>query len=188
MPTSLAVFWGDALWRPWRRQGGRRRRAPTYDYMVQHSTPAEQLAALDAARGPADARTSASWKTPWGEINRFQRLTGDIVQPFDDAGASTAVPFTSSAVGLARLVRGASAIRGPSGYYGTSGNSFVAGGRVRAEGARRGGQRPAARAAIRASPHFNDQAERYAAGDLREVYFYPEQLKGHTERSYRPGE
>jgi acyl-homoserine-lactone acylase len=38
------------------------------------------------------------------------------------------------------------------------------------------------------SPHFNDQAERYASGDFREVYFYPEQLKGHTKRVYRPGE
>ena len=38
-----------------------------------------------------------------------------------------------------------------------------------------------------ASPHFNDQAGRYATGDLREVYFYKEQLKGHTEREYRPG-
>jgi acyl-homoserine-lactone acylase len=37
------------------------------------------------------------------------------------------------------------------------------------------------------SRHFNDQAERYATGNLREVYFYPGQLKGHTERSYHPG-
>ena len=37
------------------------------------------------------------------------------------------------------------------------------------------------------SPHFNDQATRYASGDLREVYFYPGQLKGHTEREYHPG-
>ena len=38
------------------------------------------------------------------------------------------------------------------------------------------------------SPHFNDQAARYAAGDLRPVYFYPDELKGHIERRYRPGE
>ena len=38
------------------------------------------------------------------------------------------------------------------------------------------------------SPHFNDQAQRYATGNLREVYFYPSQLKDHTERTYRPGE
>jgi acyl-homoserine-lactone acylase len=38
------------------------------------------------------------------------------------------------------------------------------------------------------SPHFNDQAQRYAAGDLRDVYFYRQQLDGHTRRTYRPGE
>ena len=90
-------------------------------------------------------------------------------------------------MGLARLVRRAHAIRGPSGCYGTSGNSFVA--------VVEFGDHGAARCAVTAggesgdpdSPHFNDQAERYATGNLREVYFYPEQLAGHTARSYRPG-
>jgi len=36
--------------------------------------------------------------------------------------------------------------------------------------------------------HFNDEAQRYATGDLREVYFYPDQLRDHTERTYHPGE
>ena len=35
--------------------------------------------------------------------------------------------------------------------------------------------------------HFKDEAQRYASGDLRTVYFYPDQLKGHTERVYHPG-
>jgi acyl-homoserine-lactone acylase len=38
------------------------------------------------------------------------------------------------------------------------------------------------------SKHFNDEAERYASGNFREVYYYPEQLTGHTERSYHPGQ
>jgi acyl-homoserine-lactone acylase len=37
------------------------------------------------------------------------------------------------------------------------------------------------------SPHFNDQAERYATGDLRDVYYYRDDLEGHIEREYRPG-
>jgi len=37
------------------------------------------------------------------------------------------------------------------------------------------------------SQHFNDEAVRYAAGDLRDVYFYRSQLKGHAEREYHPG-
>jgi acyl-homoserine-lactone acylase len=39
-----------------------------------------------------------------------------------------------------------------------------------------------------ASPHFNDQAQRYATGNLREVYFYRSQLQGHTQRQYHPGD
>ena len=35
------------------------------------------------------------WQIPWGEVNRFQRVTGDIVQPFDDSKPSIPVPFTS---------------------------------------------------------------------------------------------
>jgi acyl-homoserine-lactone acylase len=38
------------------------------------------------------------------------------------------------------------------------------------------------------SAHFNDEAVRYARGELRLVYFYPDDLKGHVERRYRPGE
>jgi acyl-homoserine-lactone acylase len=37
------------------------------------------------------------------------------------------------------------------------------------------------------SRHFNDQAVRYSTGDLRNVYFYPAQMKGHTARTYNPG-
>ena len=72
-------------------------------------------------------------------------------------------------------------------WYGTYGNSFVAvvefGQRVRAHAMTAGGE-----SGHPDSPHFNDEAQRYASGDLRTVYFYPDQLKGHTERVYRPGE
>jgi acyl-homoserine-lactone acylase len=39
-----------------------------------------------------------------------------------------------------------------------------------------------------ASKHFDDEAERYAQGRLREVYFWPDQLAGHIERVYHPGQ
>jgi acyl-homoserine-lactone acylase len=38
------------------------------------------------------------------------------------------------------------------------------------------------------SPHFNDEAQRYSTGNLRDVYFYKSDLKGHTEREYHPGQ
>ncbi|HEY0036279.1 MAG TPA: penicillin acylase family protein, partial [Longimicrobium sp.] len=184
VPTSLAVFWGEELWG---QVGADARRAEmtVYDYMATRATDEQKLQALATASERLE-RDFGRWRTPWGEINRFQRLTGSIVQPFNDAEPSIAVPFTSAQWGsLASF--GARRQPGTKRYYGTSGNSFVAvvefGDRVRARAVTAGGQSGDPR-----SPHFNDQAGRYAAGNLREVYFYPEQLRGHIEREYRPGQ
>jgi acyl-homoserine-lactone acylase len=113
-------------------------------------------------------------------------LTGDIVHRFDDAKPSVPVGFTSARWGsLASF--GTADSTGTKKRYGSNGNSFVAvvefGDSVRARAVTAGGE-----SGHPASPHFNDQAERYATGNLREVYFYPSQLAGHIEREYHPGE
>ena len=185
VPTSLAVFWGEEVTR---LVGADARRAgiAADDYVATRATPEQHLQALETASNKL-AADFGSWKTPWGDINRYQRLTGDIVQPFNDAGPSIPVAFTSSRWGsLASF--GARAYRDTKRWYGTSGNSFVAiveFGRdsVRARAVTAGGESGNPK-----SPHFNDQADRYAKGNLREVYFYPSQLKGHTEHTYHPGE
>jgi len=183
VPTSLAVFWGEDVWR--RVGGGGRRGGGGATEDTIQKAPAEQLVESLAAASDKLAADFGSWKTPWGEINRFQRLTGDIVQPFSDAGPSIPVGFTSSQWGsLASF--GARAYPGTKKWYGTSGNSFVAvvefGPTVKARAVTAGGE-----SGHVGSPHFDDEAKRYATGDLREVYFYPAQLKGHTEREYHPG-
>jgi acyl-homoserine-lactone acylase len=182
VPTSLAVFWGEDMQR--RARGGRGGRGGGQVNIAD--APPEQLLQSLAAACDRLQSDFGTWKTPWGEINRFQRLTGDIVQPFNDAGASIPVGFTSAVWGsLASF--GARPYPGTKKWYGTSGNSFVAvvefGPRVRARAVTAGGE-----SGHPGSPHFNDEAQRYATGDLREVYFYPDQLKGHTERTYHPGE
>jgi acyl-homoserine-lactone acylase len=156
----------------------------TYDRI--DAAPAEmKLAALAEASARLE-RDFGRWRTPWGEINRFQRLTGDIVQPFSDAGPSIPVGFTWARWGsLASFA--ARPYPGTKRYYGTGGNSFVAivefGPRVKAVAVTAGGESGNPR-----SKHFNDQADRYAAGNLRPVYFHADELEGHVERSYRPGE
>ncbi len=182
--TSLAVFWGEDLMRAIRADANAEDMS-IYDYAAKRATTDRLLGSLAAASAKLET-DFGTWQTPWGEINRFQRLTGDIVQPFSDAGESIPVGFTSSRWGsLASF--GARAYEGTKKWYGTSGNSFVAvvefGDSVRAWAVTAGGLN-----SVPGSPHFNDQAERYATGDLREVYFYPNQLKGHTERVYKPGE
>jgi acyl-homoserine-lactone acylase len=183
VPTSLAVFWGEDIQK---RVGADAKKAGVYmsDYICAKA-PAQLLLQSLADASDRLAADFGSWKTPWGDINRFQRLTGDIVQPFSDAGPSLAVGFTSSVWGsLASF--GARPYPGTKKWYGTSGNSFVAvvefGEKVRARAVTAGGE-----SGNPGSPHFNDEAGRYSTGDLREVYFYRAQLKGHTEREYHPG-
>jgi acyl-homoserine-lactone acylase len=188
IPTSLAIFWGDDIQRKlWGDNIQRELRltglaAANY---IAGEAAAEQLLQSLAAASDKLAADFGSWKTPWGDINRFQRLTGDIVHPFTDDGQSIPVGFTSGTWGsLASF--GARPYKESKKIYGTSGNSFVAvvefGKTVRAKAVSAGGE-----SGDPSSPHFNDQAKRYSAGDLREVYFYRSQLKGHTEREYHPG-
>ncbi|HXA65718.1 MAG TPA: acylase [Bryobacteraceae bacterium] len=182
VPTSLAVFWGEEVRR---RLGPDVRRGGIAVGELPSSVTPEQLLQSVAAASDKLQADFGSWKTPWGDINRFQRLTGDILQPFNDAQLSIPVAFTSSTWGsLASF--GARAYPGTKKWYGTSGNSFVAvvefGDRVRARAVTAGGE-----SGHPSSPHFNDEAKRYSTGDLREVYFYRTQLKGHTEREYHPG-
>ena len=163
----------------------RRAGLPLEEYAAKRATPEQLLESLAAASEKLTA-DFGTWKTPWGDINRFQRITDDIVHPFTDAGPSIPVGFTSAIWGsLASF--GARSYNGSKKIYGTSGNSFVAvvefGPKVSARAVTAGGESGDVH-----SPHFNDQAKRYATGDLREVYFYPSQLKGHTERQYHPGE
>ncbi len=184
VPTSLAVFWGEELRRS-NPAGLRAIGLPLADYVAIQAPPNLLMDSLQAATAKLQA-DFGQWQTPWGDINRFQRLTGDIVHPFNDAGASLPVGFTSAVWGsLASF--GARPYPGTKKWYGTSGNSFVAvvefGKFVRARAISAGGE-----SGLTSSKHFNDQAQRYSEGNLRELYFYRHQLRGHTEREYRPGE
>ncbi len=160
--TSLAIFWAAG----------------------PRATDEQRLASLDAA---VDRLTQdfGSWQVPWGEINRFQRNDGEIVQTFDDAKPSIPVPFVSGTWGSLASYPGARR-PGTKRFYATSGNTFVAivefGPKLSAWAVREGGE-----SGHPDSPHFFDQAESFASGNLRPVYFYPKDLKGHVERSYKPG-
>ena len=177
------MFWGEDIQA---KLGGAARSAGiSADEYIAGKVPPQQLLQSLAAASDKLAADFGTWKTAWGDINRFQRLTGDIVHPFSDAAPSIPVGFTSATWGsLASF--GARSYKGSKKIYGTSGNSFVAvvefGPTVRAKAVTAGGE-----SGNPSSPHFNDQAKRYSTGDLRDVYFYPSQLNGHTEREYHPG-
>lgn len=134
----------------------------------------------------ADLKTKfGSWQIPWGQINRFQRSSGDINLHYADELPSTAVPFTSSLWGQLPSFK-SQYFPGTKIRYGIGGNSFVCavefGKRIKAKSLLAGGQ-----SGNPASKHFNDQLEMYTKGQFKEVLFYKEDVLKHAEKTYHPG-
>ena len=184
VPTSIAIYWlQDQV-----KQYGPDAKAkgiPVLDYLATQLTSRQRLEALVRASNKL-AADFGSWKTPWGEINRFQRLSGDIVQQYDDNKPSIPVPFASGNWGSLAAF-GMTSQQRTKRIYGERGNSFVAavefGPKVRARSILAGGE-----SGDPASPHFMDQAEMYARGEFKDVLFYKEDIEKHLERKYHPGE
>jgi acyl-homoserine lactone acylase PvdQ len=125
------------------------------------------------------------WDTPWGEINRFQRMNGDIDMTFDDSAESIPVGMTTATWGAlaAYGMRGKHDVKR---IYGTRGNSFVAvvefGEKVKAKTMLAGGQ-----SGDPNSPHFYDQAQRYADIQFKDAAYYREDVDKRAKRKYKPG-
>ncbi len=181
--TSLAIYWAQDLVQHHSAKA-RAQRTPIVDFLPQ--VPAsEQIAAL--RRASARLQTDfGQWQTPWGEINRFQRLSGDIKARYDDKQASLPVPFASGNWGSLAAF-GMSAKQTTKRIYGDRGNSFVAvvsfGPRVEAKSILAGGE-----SSDPSSPHFQDQANMYSKAQFKQVLFYPEDIKAHLQRRYHPGQ
>lgn len=155
------------------------------DFFGEGSPPAERLHLFAETLAMLNA-DYGSWKTPWGEINRFQRLTGDIDLPFDDNKPSLPVGMATSRWG-ALAAFGAQRFPGTKRLYGYRGNSFVAvvefGDKVRARSILAGGQNNNPDSA-----HFDDQVQRYIDRDFKEVAYYRDDVERRSEERYRPGE
>ena len=156
-----------------------------FDYMSKTATPEERLEVFQTALDKL-AEAFGSWETPWGEFNRYQRINGDIFQKFDDSKPSIAVGMASGSWG-ALASYGTRFGKNTKRQYGTSGNSFVAvvefGDKVKAKSMLAGGQ-----SSDTNSPHFDDQAQRYADGEFKDVAYYREDVEKRAESRYRPGE
>ena len=144
----------------------------------QVSIFADTLAMLEADFG--------TWRLPWSEVNRFQRLTGDIDLEFDDNQPSIGVDLANSDWG-ALADFGSRRQEGTKKLYGVNGNSFAAvvefGDRLRARTVLVGGQ-----SNDPSSPHFTDQIELYTSHEWKEIAFYREDVEARAVETYRPGE
>jgi acyl-homoserine-lactone acylase len=184
VPTSLAIYWAqDMVERS--KAAAHAKGVPVLTYLATSITPRERLEALARASARLQA-DFGSWQTPWGEINRFQRISGDIRQQYDDSKPSYPVPFTSANWGSLAAF-GMVAPQTTKRIYGDRGNSFVAvvefGPRIRAKSILAGGN-----SSNPSSPHFNDQAEMYSKGQFKDVLFYKEDILKQLERQYHPGQ
>ncbi len=186
--TTLAVEWGEKIWRNIQRTNGE---DDNSDQVVKtqkfvQNPPADIL--LQALLNTVNDLTKrfGTWQKPWGEINRYQRLTGNLTEKYDDNAPSIPSGYTASTWGcLASFV--SRPMNGSNKRYGNSGNSFIAavefGKKVKAKSLLAGGE-----SSNPASPHFGDQAEMYTKGKFKEVLFYKEDVLKHAEKTYHPGE
>ena len=184
---TLAHFYGMHYWENGEIPAGMEGASfiEKVDYFGTGS-PAEERLRLFAETVSMLTADFGQWDTPWGEVNRYQRINGDIQQPFDDDKPSLPIGMASGSWG-ALASFGARRYPGTRRIYGTSGNSFVAvvefGDRVKAKSLLAGGQ-----SGDPNSPHFDDQAQRYADVEFKEVAYYREDVEARATRTYHPGE
>lgn len=182
--TSLAVFWGNQLMsysrgldRPWD--------AYVFDHMAENLAGSQLLEALEKAISKLE-EDFGQWNTPWGDINRYQRVTNAIQGKFYDELPSLPVGFNSSMWG-SLAAYGSRAYPNTKRFYGNVGNSFVAavefGEKVKAKSILAGGQ-----SGNPFSPHFVDQAEMYTKAEFKDVLYYREDVEQHARIQYKPGQ
>lgn len=184
IPTSVAIYYGRDLMMAARSKASAAG-VGLYDYMEKHASVDQRIASLMAGVEKLTA-DFGTWQTPWGEINRFQRISPAIRQHFDDNAPSLPVGFASGRWGSLAAFGQSYGIGETKRTYGTRGNSFVAavefGDKVKAKAITAGGLSNDPN-----SPHYNDQTAVYASGNLRDVYFYDADIEANKEETYSPG-
>ncbi|HVG11758.1 MAG TPA: penicillin acylase family protein [Flavisolibacter sp.] len=186
--TTLAIEWaqklGPAIQRVYVDEGESDQVQKTTQFAAT-ATPQQLLLPLSEVLTELSSKWG-KWQMPWGAINRFQRLTGDIQSTYDDAQPSFPVPFASATWGQLPSYN-SRYYPGTAKRYGVSGNSFICavefGKRIKAKSLLAGGQSGNPR-----SKHFNDQALMYTKGQFKDVLFYKEDVLKHVERQYHPGQ
>jgi len=186
--TTLAVEWGQQLMRGMRRMfvggGAADQVEMTKRFAATASMEELVLPLLGAVRDLE--KKFGTWQIPWGEINRYQRLTGELEERFDDNQPSLPVGFASSQWGMLAAYN-SRPFPGTKKRYGYSGASFVCavefGKKVKAKSLLTGGE-----SGDPSSKHFADQALMFTKGQFKDVWFYKEDVLKHVERTYHPGE
>ena len=181
---SLAHYYGSHYLKKGIRPAGMSE-MKVLTYFGNSSPPLERLTVLEEAIAQLE-ESFGDWQVPWGEINRYQRINGDIFQAFDDEAPSIPIGFASGRWG-SLAAYGARYHNNTKRIYGTRGNSFVGvvefGEKVNAKTILAGGQ-----SGDPESPHFDDQAEPYANAEFKTVNYYKEDVLENAVKTYHPGD
>jgi acyl-homoserine-lactone acylase len=186
--TTLAIEWAQLLGPEIRKiyiEDGETDQVQATRHFADSASPAQLLNTLATVIENLKNKFG-KWELPWGELNRYQRISNDILQKYDDTKESFPVAFASSAWGMLPSYN-SNYYPGTQKRYGVSGNSFVCavefGKKIKAKSLLAGGN-----SGDPSSKHFTDQLEMYTKGLFKEVLFYKEAVLKHAERSYRPGD
>ncbi|MEO7531718.1 MAG: penicillin acylase family protein, partial [Sediminibacterium sp.] len=186
--TTLAIEWAQRIWPNILRDTAAGPNADQVEKAKYYAATAPAELILHSLLTTITDLTKrfGSWQKPWGEINRYQRLSGSLTEKFDDAQPSIPSGFAASTWGcLPSFVSRTYA--GTNLRYGYNGNSFICaiefGKRIKAKSLLAGGESSDIN-----SKHFGDQAVMYTKGQFKEVLFYKEDVLKHVEKSYHPGE
>lgn len=152
---------------------------------AKNATPDQLLPQLQSVIKELKSKFG-TWQIPWGEINRFQRNSGEIDLKYSDSLASLPIANASALWGCLPAFK-SNYTTNTKKRYGTNGNSFVCavefGPRIKAKSLLAGGNSGNTK-----SKHFYDQALMYQKGQFKEVLFYKEDVQKNAERTYHPGE
>ena len=187
--TTLAILWGEKIqpeiYRTKLPENEANDMISKTRIFVQHATIAQLLDPLSYVIKNLE-NDFGKWQMEWGTINRFQRISGDIDQRYNDDSASIPVGFVSSAWGMLPSYS-SKTFPGTKNRYGVNGNSFICavefGKRIKAKSLLAGGE-----SGHRNSPYFFDQGKMYAEGTFKDVLFYKEDVLKFAEKKYHPGE
>ena len=186
--TTLAIYWGQKLQPAIAEVKLTDRYSGNVEKFRQYAGSVPARALLDSFQSAINElkKRFGNWQIPWGKLNRYQRLTGELRETYDDSKPSLPVGMVSSFWGCLPSFVSRHA-PGTVNRYGYSGNSFICavefGKKIKAKSLLAGG--------VNSNPHslhFGDQAEMYSKGQFKDVLFYKKDVLKNTERRYHPGE
>jgi acyl-homoserine-lactone acylase len=186
--TTLAIEWAQKLDKSIQKiytDEGETDQVQNTKRFASIATAAQLLPPLTAVVNELTSKFG-NWQIAWGTINRFQRITDDIPDQYNDNLPSLPMGFASALWGQIPSYN-SKYFAGNKKRYGVSGNSFICavefGKKIIAKSLLAGGE-----SGDPSSIHFKDQAEMYTNGQFKEVLFYPEDVAKHIEKKYHPGE